>query len=211
MVDPSQFDCAICQNLLLDPVVGPCGHDFCQSCLGRWRTASTRSSVLTCPLCREPIPSALGICVRLRETIQLLFPDKVRERRAEEERKVALTSAANTVGQASASSTSQRASNSFRTPPSVTAGQGFSQLLHSLRGSGRHTFRHAAATATAASSTPAGAPGPATETVPTGAQPFSSTWVPPATLCFTLGWHDPAETRFGRRRSMGRRRRVRAA
>ncbi|GIL62835.1 hypothetical protein Vafri_17013 [Volvox africanus] len=83
-MDPSEYECAICQNLLLDPVVGPCGHDYCRSCLERWRaTKSSSSSTVACPLCREPVPGELGVCVRLRETIQRFFPEEVKKRRLE--------------------------------------------------------------------------------------------------------------------------------
>ncbi|KAG2498468.1 hypothetical protein HYH03_003721 [Edaphochlamys debaryana] len=82
----SAFDCPVCLNLLLDPVVLPCGHDVCKGCLARVR-ASPHGISTRCPLCRAPAPSGeLGVCIRLRDTIQLLFPDKLSQRKLQEKK-----------------------------------------------------------------------------------------------------------------------------
>lgn len=62
------FDCAVCANLLLDPVVGPCGHDFCKECLESWRQAACsrgRRGNSSCPICRKPLPNELGTSAKV--------------------------------------------------------------------------------------------------------------------------------------------------
>jgi hypothetical protein len=54
------FECSICHELLLDPVVSPCGHDACRLCYEHWCRASSKGSIVVCPLCRSPMPSTLG-------------------------------------------------------------------------------------------------------------------------------------------------------
>eukprot|EP00929_Paragymnodinium_shiwhaense_P039602 TRINITY_DN20795_c0_g1_i1.p1 TRINITY_DN20795_c0_g1~~TRINITY_DN20795_c0_g1_i1.p1 ORF type:complete len:210 (+),score=9.07 TRINITY_DN20795_c0_g1_i1:89-718(+) len=45
------FDCAVCLQLLCEPLQLPCKHAFCRGCL-----AIGISRVGTCPLCRQAIP-----------------------------------------------------------------------------------------------------------------------------------------------------------
>lgn len=45
------YNCPICLDLLLEPVVGACGHEFCKDCYTRWLERSR--AYPTCPLCRE--------------------------------------------------------------------------------------------------------------------------------------------------------------
>ncbi|CAF91134.1 unnamed protein product, partial [Tetraodon nigroviridis] len=48
VVPEEQFWCAVCQQVLADPVTTPCGHNFCQTCIRqRW----DRSQVCQCPTC----------------------------------------------------------------------------------------------------------------------------------------------------------------
>lgn len=80
------FQCAICLELLLDPCVGPCGHDFCSHCLCRWRMAAPTLD-LACPICRETIvplgKPILAICRRLKFVVEHAFPVETARRRAE--------------------------------------------------------------------------------------------------------------------------------
>ncbi|XP_061701299.1 E3 ubiquitin-protein ligase TRIM39 [Syngnathoides biaculeatus] len=45
-----ELTCSICLDLFTDPVSTPCGHNFCQACIGGY-WASTASC--TCPLCKH--------------------------------------------------------------------------------------------------------------------------------------------------------------
>ncbi|KAH3864776.1 hypothetical protein DPMN_027802 [Dreissena polymorpha] len=50
-VDPNLI-CGICSSVLEDPVLTPCGHSFCQSCLNTWLL---RPRTDTCPECRSHV------------------------------------------------------------------------------------------------------------------------------------------------------------
>ncbi|GAX73041.1 hypothetical protein CEUSTIGMA_g493.t1 [Chlamydomonas eustigma] len=87
-MDIAELDCSICYGVLLDPVVGVCGHDFCRQCLIRWckQQKEVSGRAPTCPICRTTLPedtSNLAICLRLKELAEKLYPDKVAERRKE--------------------------------------------------------------------------------------------------------------------------------
>ncbi|XP_039979967.1 E3 ubiquitin-protein ligase TRIM21-like isoform X2 [Xiphias gladius] len=54
-VDPDLFSeqeltCSICLDLFSEPVSTPCGHNFCQACIGGYWASSP---VCTCPLCKR--------------------------------------------------------------------------------------------------------------------------------------------------------------
>ncbi|KPP72302.1 hypothetical protein Z043_108706 [Scleropages formosus] len=50
MLSEQELTCSICLDIFSDPVSTPCGHNFCQSCIGRyWATSSTWN----CPLCKR--------------------------------------------------------------------------------------------------------------------------------------------------------------
>lgn len=89
-LDPSEFSCSICFDLCLDPVVGNCGHDFCARCIEAWRTSRQRCGrSVQCPICRAVLlPStdqSFGVCIRLKDTIDKLFPEQIKVRRREAE------------------------------------------------------------------------------------------------------------------------------
>lgn len=75
------FECAVCYDLLLDPVVAPCGHDMCLHCYQRWSSANGAAAV--CPLCRCTLPSNLAVCLRLKKTIERFHPEATERRRQE--------------------------------------------------------------------------------------------------------------------------------
>lgn len=51
------YNCPICLDLLLEPVVGACGHEFCKDCYTRWLARSR--AYPSCPLCRKVLAFAV--------------------------------------------------------------------------------------------------------------------------------------------------------
>lgn len=45
-----ELTCSICLDLFNQPVSTPCGHNFCQACIGGYWASSPIS---TCPLCKR--------------------------------------------------------------------------------------------------------------------------------------------------------------
>ncbi|GAX79505.1 hypothetical protein CEUSTIGMA_g6946.t1 [Chlamydomonas eustigma] len=86
-IEAGDYECSICLSLLIDPVVGQCGHDFCKSCLEQWRASSFNGRGVSCPACRQvamaPGVKSLGICKRLQRVIEQAYPEKVALRRKE--------------------------------------------------------------------------------------------------------------------------------
>ena len=53
------YNCPICLDLLLEPVVGVCGHEFCKQCYSEWVSHTISGGLnrsLSCPLCRTRLP-----------------------------------------------------------------------------------------------------------------------------------------------------------
>uniref|UniRef100_A0A3B4GJZ0 Tripartite motif-containing protein 7-like n=1 Tax=Pundamilia nyererei TaxID=303518 RepID=A0A3B4GJZ0_9CICH len=50
MDSEQELTCSICLDLFTDPVSTPCGHNFCQACIGGYWASS---AVSTCPLCKH--------------------------------------------------------------------------------------------------------------------------------------------------------------
>ncbi|XP_071264207.1 E3 ubiquitin-protein ligase TRIM39-like [Salvelinus alpinus] len=53
MFSEQELTCSICLDLFNDPVSTPCGHNFCQGCIGGYWASST---TCTCPLCKHEFP-----------------------------------------------------------------------------------------------------------------------------------------------------------
>ena len=50
----TSVQCAVCTNLLKEPVALPCNHSFCRECIGRWISdKENKHEEVTCPMCRS--------------------------------------------------------------------------------------------------------------------------------------------------------------
>ncbi|KAI5614196.1 finTRIM family, member 14 [Silurus asotus] len=52
-VGQDQFICAVCLDLLKDPVSIPCGHSYCKVCINGCWNQEDMKSIYSCPQCRE--------------------------------------------------------------------------------------------------------------------------------------------------------------
>ena len=58
--DTKEGPCAIClEETITNPVILPCGHAFCFSCVGQYQQSSNSKEKL-CPYCRGEIPDVVN-------------------------------------------------------------------------------------------------------------------------------------------------------
>ncbi|TRY55195.1 hypothetical protein DNTS_032672 [Danionella cerebrum] len=69
-----EFLCAVCLDLLKDPVTVPCGHSFCRICISGFWDQEDQKRVSSCPQCREIFSSrpALGKNIIIAEMMEKL-------------------------------------------------------------------------------------------------------------------------------------------
>eukprot|EP00079_Xenopus_tropicalis_P013714 XP_002942762.1 PREDICTED: E3 ubiquitin/ISG15 ligase TRIM25-like [Xenopus tropicalis] len=51
-----ELNCSVCLSIYSDPIMLPCGHNFCQGCIGRVLDTQEGTGVYTCPECRAEYP-----------------------------------------------------------------------------------------------------------------------------------------------------------
>jgi len=83
LLTEEMFECALCHQLLMEPVTTSCGHSYCKNCILRALDHDNR-----CPLCRTVIHMSPdhGVSVMLQQMIQANFPLQYQARKDESEK-----------------------------------------------------------------------------------------------------------------------------
>lgn len=71
--ESNPFDCNVCFETPRDPVVTPCGHLYCWSCLYRWMRQHTASP--QCPVCKSLVDKRYVIPIYGRGRPRSALPD----------------------------------------------------------------------------------------------------------------------------------------
>mmetsp|Transcript_33373 Transcript_33373/g.75394 ORF Transcript_33373/g.75394 Transcript_33373/m.75394 type:complete len:548 (+) Transcript_33373:158-1801(+) len=82
-----ELTCAVCHDVLFEPILLSCGHSFCRPCLREAFRTSEGSGAHRCLTCRRNLCGcslSLPISVALWNTIKIVFPNEVAERRREQ-------------------------------------------------------------------------------------------------------------------------------
>jgi len=88
--DREDLDCPVCHELLYEPIVPPCGHPVCKSCLTKLLHHSRDKGGGTgakCPVCRRVLHTTradgLVVCRQLDVLLAKTLPDEYAQRRDE--------------------------------------------------------------------------------------------------------------------------------
>ncbi|XP_068100834.1 bifunctional apoptosis regulator isoform X2 [Hyperolius riggenbachi] len=76
-ISVSEFSCNCCYDILVNPTTLNCGHSFCRHCLALWWVSSKKTE---CPECREKWEGFPKVNILLRDVIEKLFPDAIKEK-----------------------------------------------------------------------------------------------------------------------------------
>ncbi|XP_033022916.1 bifunctional apoptosis regulator [Lacerta agilis] len=77
-ISVSEFSCHCCYDILVNPTTLNCGHSFCRHCLALWWTSSKKNE---CPECRGKWEGFPKVNILLRDAIEKLFPDAIKQRK----------------------------------------------------------------------------------------------------------------------------------
>ncbi|XP_075035898.1 bifunctional apoptosis regulator isoform X1 [Mixophyes fleayi] len=76
-ISVSEFSCNCCYDILVNPTTLNCGHSFCRHCLALWWVSSKKTE---CPECRDKWEGFPKVNILLRDVIEKLFPDAIKEK-----------------------------------------------------------------------------------------------------------------------------------
>ncbi|XP_028912556.1 bifunctional apoptosis regulator [Ornithorhynchus anatinus] len=76
-ISVNEFSCHCCYDILVNPTTLNCGHSFCRHCLALWWVSSKKTE---CPECREKWEGFPKVNILLRDAIEKLFPDAIKQR-----------------------------------------------------------------------------------------------------------------------------------
>ncbi|XP_044160455.1 bifunctional apoptosis regulator-like [Bufo gargarizans] len=89
-ISASEFSCSCCYDILVNPTTLNCGHSFCRHCLAQWWLSSKKTE---CPLCCNKCEEFPKVNILLRNVIEKLFPDTIKEKYEDLKQKVDITKA----------------------------------------------------------------------------------------------------------------------
>ncbi|XP_044160456.1 bifunctional apoptosis regulator-like [Bufo gargarizans] len=76
-ISVSEFSCSCCYDILVNPTTLKCGHSFCRHCLALWWVSSKKTE---CPKCSDKWEGCPKVNILLRDVIEKLFPDTIKEK-----------------------------------------------------------------------------------------------------------------------------------
>ncbi|XP_040297385.1 bifunctional apoptosis regulator-like [Bufo bufo] len=76
-ISVSEFSCNCCHDILVNPTTLNCGHSFCRHCLALWWVSSKKTE---CPICSDKWEECPKVNILLRDVIEKLFPDTIKEK-----------------------------------------------------------------------------------------------------------------------------------